>query len=186
MLTEMYKDDRAYQILTEALSEDDTLTLAWNYLGILHFRKKDYANAREAYQKSIELNPKVAVTYNNLGTLYLTMFLKNRDKESYNQALTAFNKSLEINPELVSALNGRGAALSFAGRHYQALSDWKKVVELEPGFVDAYFNIASTYLQLGSKKDALTYLNILKNRLSGRMTPGDQNRLAQLFRKAEK
>jgi tetratricopeptide (TPR) repeat protein len=113
------------------------------------------------------------------------MFLKSRDKEFYNQALAAFNKSLEINPELVSALNGRGAALAFGSRHYQALSDWKRVVELEPGFVDAYFNIASTYLQLGSKKDALTYLNILKNRLYNRMTPGDQNRLAQLLSEAE-
>ncbi len=186
MLTEMHKDDRAFQILTEALIEDNTLAQAWNYLGILHWRKKDYANAREAYLKSIELNPKVAITYNNLGTLYLTMFLKNPDKETYKQALEAFNKSLEINPELVSALNGRGAALKFGSRFHPALSDWKKVIELEPDFVDVYFNIALTYLQLGSKKEALTYLNILKNRLYNRMTPRDQNRLAQLLREAEK
>ena len=87
---------------------------------------------------------------------------------------------------LVSALNGRGAALKFGSRFHPALSDWKKVIELEPGFVDVYFNIALTYLQLGSKKEALTYLNILKNRLYNRLTPRDKNRLAQLLHKAEK
>jgi arylsulfatase A-like enzyme/cytochrome c-type biogenesis protein CcmH/NrfG len=186
ILTEIFKDDLALQVLSEALREDSALAGAWNYLGIIHWRKKDYPESLKAYAKSIELDPKVAITYNNLGALYLSIFLRNRDKESNKLALNAFDKSLEIDPELISALNGRGAAFQFDRKFRQAIKDWKKVIEIQPDFLDAYFNIGVTYLQLGSKMEAGKYLNILKDRFYNRMKIKDRNRLDNLLREVVK
>lgn len=186
ILTEVRQDDLAYKILTEVKETGDSNAEAWNYLGIIYFRKKQYDQALEAYLKSIEQAPKIAKTHNNLGTLYLTLFLKDKDIQRRDQALMAFNKAIELNPNLVSALNGRASAYKFSNRVQDALDEWNKIIAAKPGFIDAYFNIGVTYLQLNEKQAALKYFNILKDKFYQQFNARDQQRLDNLILAAEK
>jgi arylsulfatase A-like enzyme/Tfp pilus assembly protein PilF len=184
VLVEIHQDDLGSKVLTEVKEANNTSAEMWNYLGIVYFRKKQFDRALEAYQESIKLEPDIAKTYNNLGALYLTMFLENRDLQMREQAITAFNKAIEINPTLISALNGRASAYKFSGRVRDALNEWKKIMAMKPGFIDAYFNMAVTCLQIKQTKEALKYLNMIKEKFYPQLTGSDKQRLDQLIRQA--
>ena len=186
ILTEIHKNDLAFKVLSEAKEANDSNADAWNYLGILYFQKKQYQQALEAYRESIKLDPGIAKTYNNLGTLYLRLFVKDRNIQMRDQAITAFNKALELNPTLVSAMNGRASAYKFGNRIRDALMDWYRIITIKPGFTDAYFNLGITFLQINQKKEALKYLNRLKKKFYQQLTGRDQQRLDWLILQAEK
>jgi len=184
ILTEIHKDALALKVLTEVKEADGTDADAWNYLGIVYFRNKQYDQALEAYRQSIKLDPGIAKTYNNLGTLYLFLFIRDRDIHMRERALTAFNKAVELNPTLYSALNGRASAYKFSGRVRDALTEWKNIIAMKPGFIDAYFNMAITYLQINQAKEALKYLHILKEKFYPQLTGPDKQRLNRLILQA--
>jgi len=184
VLVEIHQDDLGYKLLTEVKEANNANAEMWNYLGIFYFRKKQYDQALTAYQESIKLDPDIAETYNNLGALYLTIFLNNHDMQMREQAIKAFNKALELDPKQVSALNGRGSAYKFGNRVRDALNDWNKVIALKPGFTDAYFNIGITYLQIHQKQAALKYFNRLKEKFYHQLSAGDQQRVERLIRQA--
>lgn len=184
VLVEIHQDDLGYKVLTEVKEANNANAEMWNYLGIFYFRKKQYDQALNAYQESIKLDPAIAETYNNLGALYLTIFLNNRDMQMRDLAIKAFNKALELDPKLVSALNGRGSAYKFSNRVRDALKDWNKVIAIKPGFTDAYFNIGITFLQINQKKEALKYLNMLKEKFYQQLTGRDKQRLDRLILQA--
>lgn len=184
VLVEIHQDDLGCKVLTEVKEANNANAEMWNYLGIVYFRKKQFDRALEAYQQSIKLEPDIAKTYNNLGALYLTMLLENRDLQRREQAITAFNKALELNPTLISALNGRASAYKFSGRVRDALNEWKKIIAMKPGFIDAYFNMAITYLQINQTKEALKYLNMLKEKFYPQLTGTDKQRLDRLILQA--
>jgi arylsulfatase A-like enzyme/Flp pilus assembly protein TadD len=186
VLTEIHKDAEAKKLLQEVKDAGEAGAETWNYLGILHFRKKEYKEARNAYLQSLEKDPRAAQTYNNMGTLYLTLFLqaRARDPNLHGQALKAFDKALELNPNLASALNGRGSAYKFANRVQEALKDWKKAIAIKPSFIDVYFNIGVTYLQMNAKQEALTYLNMCKQKFYQQLPPAARQRLDRLISQA--
>ena len=191
ILSEIHKNDLALRLLTEVThSYQETGTgdkigaETWNYLGILYSRNGEYDKALQAYRESLRLDSTIAKTYNNLGTLYLTLSIQKKNPQHLPQALEAFNNALQLDPHLVSALNGRGSVFKFSNRAKDALKDWKKAVTLKPDFGDAYFNIGITYLQLKAKTDALLYLNQCKEKCSQTLSPGDRQRLDRLIREA--
>jgi arylsulfatase A-like enzyme/Tfp pilus assembly protein PilF len=184
--TEIKKDETAFRLLTDLVEQEEGAAEAWNYLGILHFRKKNYQEAQEAYNRSIQLNPRVAKTFNNMGALYLTLFMQEKSsmekRAKYHAlALTAFDRALEINPRLVSALNGRASALTFTKRVRDALRDWQKAIEIKPDFVDAYFNLALTCLNLNLKSEARKYLTRCKDKCYDKLSPRDRDKLDRLI-----
>ncbi len=184
VLTEIHQDEPAFKLLTEITGAQQDNGEAWNHLGILYFRRGDYQKSLAAYQQSIALADQEAPTYNNLGTLYLTLFLKEKDPRRFGQALDSFNKALALNPDLTSALNGRGSALKFARRLPEALRDWQRAIEIKPSFIDVYFNIAVTYLELHKKKEALIYLQRCKGKFYSQLPPSTQQRLDRLISQA--
>ncbi|NIM14667.1 MAG: sulfatase-like hydrolase/transferase [Candidatus Aminicenantes bacterium] len=184
VLAEIHKNDKAFQVLNDVVEAGKANAETWNYLGILYFRKRNFTQSLQAYQTSIELDPKIAKTYNNLGTLYLTLFQQQKDPRLHRQAINAFNKALELDPNLASALNGRGSAFIFANRIRDALKDWEKAITIKPDFTDIYFNIGITYLQLKSRQKALKYLNICKEKYYHMLSPRDRQRLNRLIREA--
>lgn len=188
LLTEIHKNEPAMRLLTEAAAgyeeNDKKSAETWNYLGILYSRQGRFGKAEEAYNKSINLDPEIAKTYNNLGALYLSLALRKKQPALLARAIGVFDKALQLDVQLVSALNGRGSAYKFSNRIPDALKDWKKAIHLKPGFADAYFNIGVTYLQLKAKADALKYLNLCKEKLYNTLPPGDRQRLDRLIREA--
>ena len=98
--------------------------------------------------------------------------------------MAAFDKALEIEPELASALNGRASGYRFVRKFEQALKDWKEAIRVRPSFTEVYFNIGVTCLEMKDQKQALTYLNLCKEKFYHRLPPPAQKRLDRLIRQA--
>lgn len=176
--------DQARKVLLEAVAKDDSDAEAWNNLGIIYYREKDYAKAVEAYERAVKLNPEFASAFNNLGTLYLRFYLERKDPELVPKAIAAFDRAIQNDPRLASAHNGRASAFKFTNRPDEAIRDWKKAMELQPDFVDVYFNLGITYLETGNKAEALQVLNSCKKRFYSRLSPNDRSRLDRLIAEA--
>jgi tetratricopeptide (TPR) repeat protein len=184
MLTEMNRNDQALQVLLNASTMDNAGVETWNYLGVVYYQKKEYAKALEAYQKAVDLDPKFALVHNNLGTLYLRMFLEKKNSEMIAKAIDSFDRAIKNDPRLVSAYNGRASAFKFSNQVGYALRDWKKALEINPDFIDVYFNLGITYLQVGNKAEALKILNQCKEKFFDRLSLRDQSRLKRLIDEA--
>lgn len=185
ILTEINQDEEALEVLQEVLAVNDSDAVVWNYLGVILYRKNEYHKAMEAYSRSIELDPKFALAYNNQGTLYLTIALKNRDKVTLTNAINSFNRAIKNDSQLASAYNGRGSAYRFSNRIADAIKDWKRALKIKPDFTDVYFNIGVTYLKVGNRKEALRFFKTCREKFYDRLSSKDRARLTRLIAEAE-
>jgi superkiller protein 3 len=178
--------ERARKVISDSIAMDDSDAEAWNNLGVVYYRTKDYPKAVEAYERAVRLDPQFASASNNLGTLYLRMFLERKDLGMMPKAIDAFDRAISNDPNLASAYNGRASAFKFSDRAGEAITDWQKALELQPDFVDAYFNLGITYLEIGKKAEASKILNLCKKRFYSRLSAKDQSRLERLISEANR
>ena len=84
------------------------------------------ADAIDAYERSLKLDPKNADASTDLGVSY---YYTNRTDE----ALEQFEQSLKINPKHTKTLLNKGIVLAFGKQDLRPPpTTWKKVVELAP------------------------------------------------------
>jgi tetratricopeptide (TPR) repeat protein len=183
-LTGINRLDEAAGLLREVLAADAGNAENWVYLGVVFSRKKDYAQAQDAFGKALALDPENARACANLGALYLGRFMAEKDSAFRDKAFEAFNRAIALDPEMASAYNGRGAASNFAGQFEAALRDWRKVLELQPDFTDAYFNIAVTLIAQGRKAEAGDCLRTLQAGYAQLLSARDLQTLRRLLAEA--
>lgn len=158
LLSEAGLYDEAISVLEVGTNLWDYDPEMWNYLGMAHWGKGDYKKALEAYQKALSLDHDYPLVFNNLGSLYLSLFIRDNKTEDINKAFEYFKQAIALDPELVSAYNGLGGAYKKTGKVKEAISCWQKAVELNPNYDFPLYNLGITYLELGDKRAALNYL----------------------------
>jgi arylsulfatase A-like enzyme/Flp pilus assembly protein TadD len=186
MLAEAQQPDRAIELLNICIKKDPFDPESYNFLGVAYYKKGNAVKAMENYRKALELDNNYASVFNNIGSLYLAVYLANRKKDEnvYQLAMENFNRALEIDPRLFAAYNGRGAAYKFKKQEKKAIADWEKAIEINPDYIDAYFNIGISYLHLGDKAAALKHLLLCKQRLAARLPAKDRQQLDRLIAQA--
>ncbi|HMC82672.1 MAG TPA: tetratricopeptide repeat protein, partial [Candidatus Polarisedimenticolia bacterium] len=78
-----------------------------------------------AFEKAIELDPKMGEVYNNLGFLYHTTL-------KYDRALEMFNQAIQTSSDSAVAYINLGNTYYKMSRHEQAVAAWKRALELDP------------------------------------------------------
>lgn len=63
-------DEQAEQLLRQALDAEPRALEAYNNLGVIYGRRKDYSRAREMYHRALEINPNYVIARGNLA-IYL-------------------------------------------------------------------------------------------------------------------
>ncbi|MCK4763659.1 MAG: sulfatase-like hydrolase/transferase [Candidatus Aminicenantes bacterium] len=183
-LVEANRAREAVEILKECVAKDKFDPETFNFLGVAYYKTGKFDLALRSYTGALEIDNNYAAVYNNIGSLYLSAFIKNKDRPSYNIAMENFDKAIAIDPRLHSAYNGRGAANLFGNRVEQAVADWKKAIEIKPDFIDPYFSIGITCLKTGDKAAALKNFLLLKERHYSKLPPRDRQRLERLIKEA--
>lgn len=158
LLAEAGLYDEAISVLEVGINLWDYDPEMWNYLGMAYWGKGDYKKAFEAYQKALALDHDYPLVFNNLGSLHLSLFIRDNKAEDINKAFDYFKQAIALDPELVSAYNGLGGAYKKVGKLKEAIACWQKAVELNPNYDFPLYNLGITYLELGDKKAALNYL----------------------------
>lgn len=130
----------------------------WNYLGMAYWGKGEFEKAYEAYKRALALDPDYPIVFNNLGSVFLSRYLKNNKQEDIEKSLEYFKKAISLDPELVSAYNGLGGVYKKMGKIKEAIDCWQKALDLNPSYDFSFYNLGITYFELGDKKMALKYL----------------------------
>ena len=84
-----------------------------NYLGLAYMNVGEYELAKERFERALEIAPTLVAAFNNLGYLYLMLYVKTKDKKQLDFAIENFDKALAYDPERLSAIKGRDAALKY-------------------------------------------------------------------------
>lgn len=107
--------DTAEAPLRAAVAEDPALWRAWNALGHLHDRRKEWSEARACYEKALEGAPRSASVHNNLG---FSLILAGQPE----QAEKYLVKAIEIERDNKLARSNLRLALAWQGRYQEALA----------------------------------------------------------------
>ncbi|MFC2155760.1 sulfatase-like hydrolase/transferase [Acidobacteriota bacterium] len=180
-LAEENRPREAIDVLKACTAQDDLNPENFNFLGVAFYKSGNFDLALRNYRKALELDHNYAAVFNNIGSLYLTAFLKNKDSGTYNLAMENFNKAIALDPNIFSAYNGRGAAYLYGNKVEKAIGDWQKAIEIKPDFTDPYFSIGITYLRAGNKSRALDIFQSLKEKHYSKLSPRDRRRLDRLI-----
>jgi superkiller protein 3 len=185
-LTEVGKYDTAISILEEGLKLIDYDPEIWNYLGVAHWKKGKLDKALEAFKKCLSLDKNYPIAFNNMGSVYLSKFLKTKERDVFQQALYHFKKAIELDPNYASAYNGLGAAYMQTGNIEGAIYCWEKAVQFDSGLSFALYNLGIAYLQKGEKQKALDALSKYKEINYSSLPPGEKAKLDDLIRKCRR
>lgn len=185
-LTEVGEFDAAIEVLKQGLSIIDYDPELWNYLGIAYWRKGNFEQALDAYNQALGFDANYPIVLNNLGSLYLSMFLKERNKENLGKAVENFKLAIELDPVYASPLNGLGSALASAGDLRAAVANWEKALAIDGKLHHALYNLGAAYLSLGDTERALDYLLRYKELVYRELPSAEKAKLDDLIGKCRK
>ena len=186
ILPEANQSQEAIEILKRCTDIEDFNPEYWNYLGIAYYKTGQLKYALEAYEKAIELDADYALAYNNIGNIYLAVYMKNQERIAYDMAVRNFKKAIELDPKLASAYNGLGGAYKKAGRIDDAIFLWEKSIELNPDFSFPHYNLGVAYLEREDRHQALEYFEKYKAKNYDLLSLKEKERIDELIKQCRK
>jgi tetratricopeptide (TPR) repeat protein len=130
--------DKAEQHLLKTIELDQERWGAYNLLGKLHDRRKNYDQAIEAYQQAISIAPSKGKLHNNLGVSYLLV-------KNYPKAKDCLEKAIQLGVRDRRVFNNLGLAYANLGHPQKALRAFKHGGSAP----QAYNNLGCIYMQQG-------------------------------------
>ncbi|MEZ5358800.1 MAG: tetratricopeptide repeat protein [Candidatus Zixiibacteriota bacterium] len=128
-----------YQKLIQLYPDDER---AHNLLGNHYFGQQKYDKAIEQYEIAMKINPEFSQPLNQLGYAY-------RFQEDYARSERAFKKYIALIPNDPNPYDSYAEMLLKIGRHDESIKNYEKALQINPGFVNSHFGIASNYLYKG-------------------------------------
>ena len=120
--------DLALSEYEAALKKGGSPSVIYGYRGNVYFSKKDYASAKDAYQKSLSENPQNGPVLNNLAFVYLVQ------KKNLKEAERLIRSAIEIDPSRKPYyLDTLGTVFLERDEPDLALSAYREAEALAPG-----------------------------------------------------
>ncbi len=142
----------ARSVLQRILGLDPDHVGALVNIGTVAYRTGELDAALDYFRKAVRLDPGQAMAFSNMGTVCFGLFQQRNDRAWLPQALRHFQSAIRLDPGLSDAYNGRGAVYLALNRGDEAVGDFRKVIELQPGNVNAHFNLAYALVGAGRKR----------------------------------
>ncbi len=159
-LTEAGQSDKVISVFNDIdISQKDTDAELWNFLGIAYTRKGDYNNALKALDKAASIDSSFATTFDNMGNVYLSIYLNTKNEQELQKAIENYKKAVEINPDNAVAYNGLGAAYRESGDMDKAIEAWEQSLAIDPEYGLSLYNLGYSHMNRGENKKALKYLS---------------------------
>ncbi len=146
----------------------------WINASLYRYQAGDYPGSLAAAQQALELDPRSALAYNNIGAAYAGL-------GQWDSAIASERAALRIKPDFTLAANnlalysrqkaadGPGQRAHWtaedwlnaslrdnqAGQFEKSIADARQALRLRPGYAEAYNNIAAAYASLGKWDQAI-------------------------------
>jgi len=158
----------------------------WNYIGLAYWHKGNLEKALKAFEKSILIDNKYPIAFNNLGTLNYSIFLKTNDLEAYKKSLQNFKRAIELDPYYSTAYQGLGVAYAQAGDFEEAISCLEKALELRPDFGQAVYDLGIVYMKNGETIKAYDcFIEVKASPYYQLLSPGAREKLDILIQRTK-
>lgn len=133
--------------------------LEWLELGV-ELEGHAPAQARKAYEKVLELDPRHPDALVNLGRLLY-------EEGATEAAIVHYRRALEATRgDHATAAFNLGIALEDVERLRAATDAYRAAIAADPGFADAHFNLSRLYERLGDRVSALRHLKSYRSLVS--------------------
>lgn len=127
-------------------------------MAYIYEEEKDYKNAIEIYEKTIQYlstekdtdgfyHKQIGYNYYKIGSCY-------RELGDYDKAIENYNKAIEFDPQDTYAYDNRGDVQYILNRYGEAIESYNKAIEIDPKFKYAYRNRGLAQIVLNKYQEA--------------------------------
>lgn len=116
------------------------------------YEARDFAKARDLYERVASLDPKDKDVWNNLGRAYHAL-------GAYNKAINAYKKAIALNPNEEYAYNNLGLTYWALKRYKAAEAMFRKQLEVNPYDKYAHANLGNMFMETKEFASAETELD---------------------------
>jgi tetratricopeptide (TPR) repeat protein len=167
------KFGQAANACQEALQLDPTYPPAYVLQGIVKLNEKNFEAARIDFTRAVDLDPENPLFHRQLGiALY--------DSGKAALAGEQFEIALRGNPKDAAGYYWRAKSLQSQGEKEKAIGDLNTVIELQPGYAEAYTELARLYSETGRPSRAAEVLAQQKQVGASSQPSGDDTLLRTL------
>src|SRR3954471_22171078 len=138
---------RAEKALLTILKIDEKNAAAYNRLGILYAKQREYRDAIDCFEIASSIEPS-ASSLHNLGLIYY-------ETENYQKAATAFEQALKMEDDLAARHIAYAKVQEKLGNDKLMLQELEKAAELEPNR-ESFTLLAKAYGAQGMDEEAAT------------------------------
>lgn len=116
--------------------------------------------AINSYEAILALHPDDLEAMTSLGVCYVEGAATLG--EAPMKGIGILRQVLEKDPNNINALINLGYFAAKSGQYDKAIERFKRVIEIDPKFTDAYLYLSDTYMQMGDKEEGIRYLETFK------------------------
>ncbi|MHC1764865.1 MAG: tetratricopeptide repeat protein [Verrucomicrobiia bacterium] len=124
----------------------------WLLVGRLQYLRKDLPGAEQALRRHVEMNPRSAQGFFQLGGVLLA-------GGQLTNAAAIFEKAIQLKPDFGPAHYNRGLALGRAGQTNAALAAFRESLRHNPERLETYLFLADLHLRAGERESAAALLD---------------------------
>lgn len=136
---------RAEKALLTILKIDQKNAAAYNRLGILYAKQKEYKDAIDCFEIASSIEP-TASSIHNLGLIYY-------ETENYQKAATAFEQALKLENDLAARHIAYAKVQEKLGNSKLMIEELQLAIELEPN-AESYGLLIKAYENMGMQAEA--------------------------------
>ncbi len=173
----MSKNNEAAQAFTHAIELDPAFAQAYAYLGMTRVAVGQYDEGARLYEQALQRNPGIAVVH----YLLADALLKKTDADLA-RIESHLKQSIGIDGAYAPARLALGKLYARTEHLPEAISEFEKVIALDPNLAEAYYQIGRAFSRLRRKEEAQTALATFK-RLSDSQKQQEQDEQRDIVRR---
>lgn len=128
----------ALDIVDNVKNKKQASEMLTSFSGALGRRVAAYKDMEKLLEKAIELYPKNAVAYYNLGCLHTEPKLLDKKPALAKKALEEYGKAIELDEKFIKARYNLSLLLAYSGRADEAWEQYNKILDLDRENPDKY------------------------------------------------
>ena len=123
--------------------------VAYNHLGVLHYRQGEVDKAVQAFEKALEISPHHKSTKRNMHQIYLEKTHHALKIKDFPSAEQFSKKAIQLGPQNPTIYQYLANGYSINGKFTKAIENYKKALKIQPTDMSTQQELAKCYIGYG-------------------------------------